>query len=232
MSLQAAVHQKKRKGEISLLANKHLQGLRFGLSTYWTFGTLKKSEIGLGFSLGTYKGASTLPYYTAPANIVSGKQGLPSYFTKSVSNNIDTLMLNKTQTTSLNLMLQVQRNFLTHYFIQAQADLIGFSFGGEKQGLLSYGDDPVYSSVNTKARVTTMNLLLPSKHAYGTVASGVSIGYTHRTAWQLAVGAMLLYTEYMVQSPVNYINTQNVNVNTNRYRSRSCLFSISFALKR
>lgn len=214
---------------LSFFTNQEAQSIQFALLKSWSFLKRKRWHVAIGPRGAFNLGNKNINYITAPPSITTGKTGFASYASNRKSENMDTLFLNNTRIITLNFMLRLTYQMSDRFSIEAHTDLFGFSFGAEKQGLLYFGDDGLYSSVYTKAKPASSNLMLPSQHAFGTVCAGFGLRYQLTLNWKISSGISVLYTEYHVQNPVNYINSLDVNVNTERYRSRSVLWGVSLS---
>ena len=107
ISIPAALFAQKKTATNQFADIGFSVGNEFGISTSyfynWQLGKNKKIEIGLG---ARYSGlfGKDLQYITAPAKLTSGKSGPGALFTENIKENIDSLLVQKPQTNSINII--------------------------------------------------------------------------------------------------------------------------------
>ena len=211
---------------VSFNSNRNLYALALTGIQYWGVGKRKKNlKFGLGARFTSSFGSNKLEYITAPAILTSGKTGPSVFFAEQITQNIDTLSLNATQVNALNAYLALRHDFAQKWGIEFNIDLIGLSFGGNKEGKLVYGDGN-QSLRNSKAKPTAFNALLISDNDLGSLNSALMLSYKIKPQIKILAGASFLFNEYTIESPVTYTNSIGTKVNTDRYRTKQLLFGI------
>jgi hypothetical protein len=211
---------------VTLHSNGSLSALALTGIQYWGVGKNKKNfKIGLGARLTSSFGSNKLEYITAPAILTSGQTGPGVFFAEQITQNIDTLSLNSTQVNALNAYLALRYDFAQKWGIEFNIDLVGFSFGGNKDAKLVYGDGN-QSIQNSKAKPTTFNALLISDNDLGSLNSAFMLSYKFKPQIKVSAGASFLFNVYTLESPVTYTNSIGTKVNAERYRTKQLMFGV------
>jgi hypothetical protein len=200
---------------------------------YWGVGKKTKHfKVGLGARLTSAFGNKSLEYITAPALLTSGKKGPGVFFADQIPQNIDTVSLNSTQVNSLNLFLALRYDFKKKWGVEFNIDLVGVSFGGNKNAVLQYGDQ-TNNVKSTTAKPTLVNALLISDNDLGSLNSEMIVSYNYTSKLKLKAGLSFLFNEYTLSNSVKYTNTIGTNVDTDRYRTKALMFVVgaSYALR-
>jgi hypothetical protein len=209
-----------------LNSNGSLSALALTGIQYWGVGKKKKNfKLGLGARLTSSFGSNKLEYITAPAILTSGQTGPGVFFAEQITQNIDTLSLNSTQVNALNAYLALRYDFAQKWGIEFNIDLVGLSFGGNKDAKLVYGDGN-QSIQNSKAKPTTLNALLISDNDLGSLNSAFMLSYKFMPQIKVLAGASFLFNEYTLESPVSYTNSIGTKVNAERYRTKQLMFGV------
>jgi len=210
----------------SLNSNGSFSALALTGTQYWGVGKKKKNfKLGLGTRLTSSFGSNNLEYITAPAILTSGQTGPGVFFAEQITQNIDTLSLNATQLNALNAYLALRFDFAQKWGIEFNIDLTGFSFGGNKEAKLIYGDG-IQSIQNSKAKPTFFNALLISDNDLGSLNSALMLSYKIKSQLKVIAGASFLFNEYTLESPVTYTNSIGTKVNAERYRTKQLMFGV------
>ncbi len=197
---------------------------------YWSLGKNKNNfKIGLGARLSSSFGSSDLEYITADAKLTSGKTGPGVFFADQIPENIDTLSISNTQSNALNLYLALRYDFHPKFGAEFNIDLAGASFGPRQDAVLSYNN----KIQNTNAYPTAGNVLLVSDNDIGTLNSEFMVYYKYKNRLRFKVGAVFLFNEYTISSPVSYVNVVGKTIETDRYRNKSFQIGVgvNYALK-
>jgi hypothetical protein len=211
---------------IVLSTNGGLSALSLSGIQYWQVGRKQPHiKIGLGGRLTSSFGGADLTYITAPAILTSGKTGPGVFFSDQVTQNIDTLKLASTQINALNVFLALRYDFKKKWSAEFNIDLAGFSFGGTKSSVLTYGEQSD-ATRTTDAKPSPRNALLVSDNDIGSLNSELMISYQYKPKIRLKAGASFLFNEYTVNDPVLYTNSTGTVVGTDRYRVKSLCVSI------
>jgi hypothetical protein len=191
----------------------------------WRMGKSKKFEIGLGARYSGFFGKN-LNYITAPAKITSGKTGPGVLFTENIAANIDTLRLNRPQTHSVNLALQLGYTLSPRLFAAFNIDLLGFSFGRKftdgiyiRNGLQSPG---------VSGKTSVFNALLISDNDRGSLNSELYLRYKLNHQWALQAGGGFIFSEYTTTSKVQQVPEPNDRF---RYKSAGFLIGVTKLLR-
>lgn len=214
---------------LSISGNSAMTALSLHAEQFWGLGhNHRHVHVGLGARLTSSFGSGSLTYITAPAQLTSGKTGPGVFFTSNISNNIDTVTLNNTQVNALNVFILLNYTFSQRWSAEFNIDLVGFSFGGDKNATLFYGDGNTFYSKYSEAKPTSTNVLLISDNDIGSLNSELNVFYRFTNKVKLKAGFGFLFNEYTLTSPINYINTLGTNINTARYRTKALMLGIGF----
>ena len=126
-----------------------------------------KFKVGLALRLNSFV-AKDKKFATAPAILTSGVKGPQAMFKPNILENIDTLIVPKITTHSLNLALFMEYSFNSNFAAGFDIDLIGFTMGGDFPVSLQ---EPWNGIETVSAKPTRFNLLLVSDNDIGTLNS-------------------------------------------------------------
>ncbi len=191
------------------LHNLSLNGVQ-----YWGFGTHnRKFKVGLGLRMNNYFGSEDLEYITAPADLT----GDDAY--------IDSLALEGTQVSTLNLFLALRYDFTERWGAEFNIDMAGFSFGGEKEGVLTYDDG---KTLPTDGTPTAGNLLLIGDNDLGNLNSELLLTYRYKSNWRFKAGLMFNFNEYSLGVvPAAYNAADGTEIKEiQRYRTKNMTFGL------
>jgi long-subunit fatty acid transport protein len=197
------------------LSNVSLNGMQ-----YWGFGKKnRKFKIGAGVRLNNYFGSDDLQYITAPADLTGDEA------------TIDSLVLTGTQVSALNLFLALRYDINERWGAEFNIDLAGFSFGGEKDAVLTYDDGeslPNAANPELNASPAEGNILLIGDNDFGNLNSEFLLTYRYKSNWRFKAGAMFNFNEYMtdlVALPYTASNGTIVD-GVQRYRTKNMTFGV------
>jgi hypothetical protein len=225
-STNAYVKQTNAELGTTLSSNGDISSVALSYIHYWGLGKKnRKFKVGLGARLTSSFGGSSTVYQTAEAKLTSGKTGPSVFFAEQITQNIDTLQLNRTQVNAINALIALHYDFSPKWGGEFNIDLLGLSFGGNQDATLSYGDG-LHGTRKTTASPTTGNFLLISDNDIGSLNSELMIFYQWKPRLKLKAGLSFLFNEYTIDDPVTYTNSIGTVIATDRYRVKSLAFAI------
>jgi hypothetical protein len=204
-------------------------GNEFGISSSyfynWQLGKSKKFEIGLG---ARYSGlfGKDLQYITAPAKLTSGKTGPGVLFAENIKTNIDSLLIQKPQTNSINIALELGYNITPKFYAAFNIDLIGFSFGKKFNDGLYVKNNAGTTGISGKP--TGFNALLISDNDRGSLNSELFLRYKLNNKWAIHGGLGFLFSEYTADTKVQQVPGPNDRF---RYKSAGALLGVTYLIK-
>ena len=198
---------------------------RGSLSLYsgrdWRLFKKKKFIAGIGLRFTAFA-ATNLYHTTAPAKLTSGSEGPLVIFKDNLVNNIDTLLVNKSQVNALNFMVNLGYRFNDRFQAGFNIDAIGFSSGKKQTGNYINGNSGQF----IQASPSPFNLLLISDNDLGTLNSELYIRYFFNSQWAMKVAAQFLFTEYTTKSKVQQFPEMN-----DRFRNKSLMLGLGITRK-
>jgi hypothetical protein len=204
-------------------------GNEFGISSSyfynWQLGKNKKFEIGLG---ARYSGlfGKDLQYITAPAKLTSGKTGPGVLFAENIKENIDSLLVQKPQTNSINIALELGYNFTPKLYAAFNIDFVGFSFGKKFNDGLYVKNNAGTPGISAKP--TGFNVLLISDNDRGSLNSELYLRYKLNNKWAIHGGIGFLFSEYTTDTNVQQLPGLNDRF---RYKSVGGLLGVTYLIK-
>ncbi|NJN42233.1 MAG: hypothetical protein HC811_08445 [Flammeovirgaceae bacterium] len=182
----------------------------------WKVGKRKKLLLGVGGRFSTYFGQNQF-YVTAPASITSGSTGPGVFFKENIEENMDSLLINSAQVNAVNAKFNIGYQFSDKISLGFNIDLLGFSFGGERDGNYINGNQGQMVSSSP----TPFNVLLISDNDIGSLNSELYIRYAVSEKWQIRGGAQFLFTEYTTDTEVQQFPEPN-----DRFRNKSLMLML------
>jgi hypothetical protein len=191
----------------------------------WRLGKSKKFEIGLG---ARYSGlfGKDLQYITAPAKLTSGKTGPGALFTENIKANIDSLLVQKPQTNSINIALELGYIITPKFYAAFNIDLIGFSFGKKINDGLYVKNNAGTPGISGKP--SGFNALLISDNDRGSLNSELFLRYKLNNKWAIHGGLGFLFSEYTTDTKVQQLPAPNDRF---RYKSAGGLLGVTYLIK-
>jgi hypothetical protein len=191
----------------------------------WQLGKNKKFEIGLG---ARYSGlfGKDLQYITAPAKLTSGKTGPGALFTENIKANIDSLLIQKPQTNSINITIELGYNITPKFYAAFNIDLVGFSFGKKFNDGLYVKNNVGAQGISGKP--TGFNALLISDNDRGSLNSELFLRYKLNNKWAIHGGLGFLFSEYTTDTKIQQVPSPNDRF---RYKSAGGLLGITYLIK-
>lgn len=170
----------------------------------WKLGKAQKIEIGFGGRFTSYFGSSQY-YSSAPASLAADEK-------KS-----DSLLLQSPQVYALNLAINLGYRISPKFGVGFNIDAIGFSFGGQKEGVYINGN----LGQTASAKPTSFNILLVGNNDQGMLNSEFYIRYFFKEKLAVKLAYQYLFTEYTSETKVQQIPEPN-----DRFRNKAGLFSL------
>ncbi|UHG90601.1 hypothetical protein [Spirosoma oryzicola] len=189
-------------------------------------GERKLFSLGWTLRLGAYYG-DNLNYYTAPARLTRGKTGFNALSEPLIIKNIDTVRMDYSSMTSLNLGIRAQVN-LGVVELGASAELLGLTLGKSRTGRYrsSTGyykqtnaagvDSTIYfrvANADQKTRPSRLNVRLLGDNDIGTLSTEVYARIRISQRLSARVAYQWLTTEIKV-------NNRDAEADNDRFRSR------------
>ena len=193
--LNAQSITKLEKNEIMMSsAFSSTQGtISLGYQYHWQLGKKKRWEIGLGLR-NTSAFSSKNDYITAPARLArSSTVPFLVVFSDQLSQNWDTLAVQRPFVNMLNAMTEIKYHFNNKLSVGFNIDLIGVSFGSSSSSILTT-NSVSKSEINTKP--SNFNLLLTGDLDKGSLNSEFFVNYQVSKKWGIRLVYQYLFTEY------------------------------------
>jgi hypothetical protein len=191
----------------------------------WKLWKKKKFEVGVGGRFSAFFGKD-LYYTTAPARLTSGRTGPLVFFTEDIEANIDTLLLQKPNTNSVNLAVELGYNISSKLFVAFNIDVIGFTFGKKfNDGLYIRNNN---GTTGISGKVAPFNILLISDNDRGSLSSELYLRYKFNKRWGIHGGVSFDFSEYKTDSEVQQSPSPNDRF---RYKSAGALVGVTWLLK-
>lgn len=171
--------------------------MTLGFSHLYGFGSSRRFKLGYGLRLSSFFG-SDRKFTAAPPDLAS--EDNPQYF-KTGEGIFNTDSDSKSQLNAVNLGLYTDYSITENILVGFNIDVIGFSFGGEKEGAV-YDETSIAGLTiidNTSAKPTSFNLLLVGDNDIGTLNSEFWIGYRIASNVMVRGAFSYLFTEYTTE---------------------------------
>ena len=186
----------------------------------------QKFKIGYGVRFTSFTGANKY-YTTAPASLTSTAQGLGTFFSDDIVENIDTITSATTLTNSLNVAIYFQYDVSSKFDVGFNIDAIGFSFGPAKEfNVISSSYDQGQSPIQ-RGSPTSFNLLLTSDNDIGSLNSEFYLRYWITKKIGVRAGFTFLFSEYRTDQNLSFDNGRIEN-DRYRYKASMALIAISY----
>lgn len=189
----------------------------------WKLGKKQKWEIGMGLRYTGYFGKS-IYFKTAPASITSGQTGPGVLFAEDIAENIDSLLIDKSQSNFINLTFNAGYRFNTKWSVGFNIDVIGFGFGATKPA--TYYGNNFATGVPTTASPSNFNLLLISDNDLGSLNSEFFLKYQWNSRWAVKGAFQFQFVEY--NTPTKVQTTPDGQTN-DRFRQKASVFGLGVA---
>ncbi|WP_338760008.1 hypothetical protein WAF17_12775 [Bernardetia sp. ABR2-2B] len=154
--------------------------MTLGFSHLYGLGSSRRFKVGYGLRLSSFFG-SDREFTAAPPDLAS-EENPQSFFVEN------------SQTNAINLGLYTDYSITENVLIGFNIDVVGLSFGGEKDGIVV--EPLVGIAVPDTAKPTGFNLLLVGDNDLGTLNSEFWIGYRIASNVMVRGAFSYLFTEY------------------------------------
>ncbi len=186
-----------------------------------------KLLVGYGLRFTGFVGANQY-YTTAPSRFTSPIQNPGTIFSKTFSENIDTVTTATAITYSLNAVFHVQYRFSSKLSAGFNIDLAGLSFGPKREfNIISNAFDPGQSPV-AYGKPTRFNLLLTSDNDFGSLNSEFYIQYMVNLRLGFRGGYTFLFSEYTTDEKLSFDQGRIYN---DRYRYKASLILLGLVYR-
>jgi hypothetical protein len=168
-----------------------------GYQYHWQLGKKKGWEIGLGLR-NTSAFSSKNEYITAPARLArSNTIPFLIVFADQLTQNWDTLEVQRPFVNALNLMTEIKYHFNRKFSVGFNIDLIGVSFGNSSSSILTTN---AISKAEINTKPSKFNLLLTGDLDKGSLDSEFFINYQLSKRWGIRAVYQYLFTEFTTTS--------------------------------
>jgi hypothetical protein len=173
----------------------------WSLSYEQTHGLLKSKKLRLGYGLrfGAFMRSNDLTYITAPYRLTKDEL-------------IDTLVIANPQNFSLNAAFHLEYIFVPKFKAGFNIDVVGLSFGGQRDANYVYSGNDGGFPGQTTARPTTLSALLVGDNDWGQLFSEFYVAYAPTEKLWIKAGANMTFSEYTT--------AVELNNNNNRFRHK------------
>lgn len=191
----------------------------------WKVGKKKKLELGVGGRINAFFGED-LFYRTAPARLTSGRTGPLVFFREDIEENIDTVLIQKPNTNSVNAAVEIGYTISSRWFVAFNIDVIGFTFGKKFDDGLYIKDNN--GTGNISGKPAPFNILLISDNDRGSLSSEFYVRYKISKKWGVHGGISFDFSEYKTDNKVQQSPEPNDRF---RYKSAGALIGVTYLLK-
>jgi len=213
--------------DISLAASKSQLSVAGSWIRLHQIGKKGRIEVGYGIRFTSFTASNKL-YTTAPAKYTSPRQDIFTIFSKTFTENIDTIRTSTTVTHSLNATFNIQFRAAPRFDVGFNIDVVGFSFGPRKNFKVISSSLDLGQNVDQQASPTRFNLLLTSDNDIGSLNSEFFARYWITPKVAIKGGYTFLFNEYRTDRDLSFDNGRIVN---DRYRYKSSMAMISITFK-
>ncbi len=175
----------------------------------WRFGAKQRLRMGVGARLNQFF-ANNKYFVTAPAKIVKGEAGPAALFNEPIKANMDSVLITKARTSSLNAMIHISYAITDKLQAGFNIDVIGISYGGSTPGTYINGNAPdgIYSKP-VNASPSTFNLLLVGENDLGSLNSEFYVTYSLNEKLALKAGVQHIFMEYTTDTKIQQLPEPN-----------------------
>ncbi|WP_421830093.1 hypothetical protein [Larkinella sp.] len=208
--------------DLSVAAKRDFGTAALTINQLHGIGRSNRFRLGYGLRLTSAFGGR-LDYITAPARLTSGTESIVALFTENILDNLDTLQLNRTRTTSLNASIHIEFALTQRFEIGINIDAIGVTLGGSQSGVF-YANDPARSSLSgtvQSASPTRFNILLISDSDRGSLNSEAYVRYRFTPKVSVRGGIGFQFVEYTTDRKLTFEN--------DRFRSKNAMPMLALA---
>lgn len=197
LKAQAISSQPKQELIFSTAFSSNQATASIGYQYHWQLGKKKHWEIGLGLR-NTTAFSSKNDYITAPARLArSSTVPFLVVVSDQVSQNWDTLAVQRPFVNMLNAMTEIKYHFNNKLSVGFNIDLIGVSFGSSSSSILTTNS---VSKSETNTKPSNFNLLLTGDLDKGSLNSEFFVNYQVSKKWGIRLVYQYLFTEYTTKN--------------------------------
>jgi hypothetical protein len=196
----------------------HLHGIGNGRQRF---------KIGYGLRFTSFVAANQY-FTTAPAKYTSPVQSIGTIFSKTITENIDTITTATASTHSINIALYLQYDITPRLALGFNIDAIGFSFGPKRNfNIISSSFDSNQAPVQ-RGTPTQFNALLTSDNDIGSLNSEFFRRYWIHSQFGVSAGYTFLFSEYRTDHTLSFDNGRIIN---DRYRYKAGMVLVAITVK-
>ncbi len=186
----------------------------------WQLGKKKNWEAGLGLRLTSYFGQKK-DFVTAPANLArSTTAPFLIVFADQLTQNWDTLQVQRPFSNSLNLSGNFGYNFSKKLSVGFNIDIIGFTVGRTTSAVLTSNG---VTKTEIAAKPSPFNLLLTGDNDLGSLNSEFFLKYRIDNHWAIKADYQFLFVEY---TTTTIKQTAPDGTMVDRFRNKSNLLGV------
>ncbi len=156
--------------------------MTLGFSHLYGFGSSRRFKLGYGVRLSSFFG-SDRDFTAAPPDLAAEE-------------NPQSFIVESSQANAINLGIYTDYSITENVLVGFNIDVVGFSFGGEKDGSVVVEPNLTGLAVPDTAKPTSFNLLLVGDNDIGTLNSEFWIGYRIASNVMVRGAFSYLFTEY------------------------------------
>jgi hypothetical protein len=184
-------------------------------------------QVGYGVRVTTFVGANQ-HYTTAPSKYTSPIQNLGTIFSKTLVENIDTIVTATSVSYSLNTAVHIHYTFHRKLSAGFNIDVAGISVGPKKEfnvisNVFDAGQSPVVAGSPTR-----FNLLLTSDNDIGSLNSEFYVQVAVSNRIGLRAGYTFLFSEYTTEQKLSF---DNARINNDRYRHKAGMLLMALSYR-
>jgi hypothetical protein len=184
-------------------------------------------QVGYGVRLTTFVAANQY-YTTAPSKYTSPIQNLGTIFSKTLVENIDTIVTATSVSYSLNTAVRIHYTFHRKLSAGFNIDVAGMSVGPKKEfnvisSVFDSGQSPIVA-----ASPTRFNLLLTSDNDIGSLNSEFYVQLAVSSRIGLRAGYTFLFSEYTTEQDLSF---DQGRISNDRYRHKAGMLLIALSYR-
>jgi hypothetical protein len=198
----------------------------------WRLGRNKRIEVGTGLRLTSYFGTKKDFITAGPAKYTrSFTAPFLIFFAGQNEQNFDTLQVQRAQTNSLNIVINLGYHLSAKWYAGFNIDAAGFSFGQKSgavfKGVNAQGIAGSFTDLNSKP--SSLNLLLTGDHDKGSLNSEFFVRYQYNTKWGIKAVYQFLFVEYQT-SAVKQSIPNGPSIDKFRNKANAVGMGVSYSL--
>jgi len=215
------------KAGVTLSSNLSLFTLSVDAMKYWSFNQSCPFKLGGGLRFTSSYLPSDHRFTTAASQFSRNRTGPFVFLSKKVHKNIDTLNVQSSVLSQINLFLAFNYQLSPSWNIELNADVVGYTFGSTVASTLTFGEQS-NSSEQFNATPSALNVLLGGTNNVGSLYAELMLCKKISRSFALHVGLTSCIHEYTIDHPVLYTNSAGTVIEADRFRSNSLTFALGF----